>query len=205
MQASASPLRRIGLTGGIGSGKSTVAAMLTACGAVLIDSDAISRELTQAGGAAIEALRKAFGADCIDAQGALDRARMRTLAFADPGVRWRLEAVLHPLIGAETARRGAAAGDAVLVFDVPLLAESAHWRDRVQRVLVVDCSGATQIERVARRPGWDRAAAERVVAQQASRALRRSIADAVVFNDGIDFAALEAQVGALWRSWIGVG
>ena len=205
MHAGADPLRRIGLTGGIGSGKSTVATMLAACGAVLIDSDAISRELTQAGGAAIGPLRDAFGAECIDAQGALDRARMRALAFADPGVRLRLEAVLHPLIGAETVRRGAAAGDAVLVFDVPLLAESAHWRDRVQRILVVDCSSATQIERVAQRPGWDRAAAERVVAQQASRALRRAIADAVVFNDGIDLAALEAQVRALWRSWIAPG
>lgn len=203
MQASAGPLRRIGLTGGIGSGKSTVAAMLVACGAALIDSDAISRELTQAGGAAIEPLRQAFGADCVDAQGALDRSRMRALAFAEPAVRLRLEAVLHPLIGAETVRRSAEAGDAVLVFDVPLLAESAHWRDRVQRILVVDCSSATQIERVTQRPGWDRAAAERVVAQQASRALRRAIADAVVFNDGIDLAALEAQVRALWRRWIG--
>jgi dephospho-CoA kinase len=205
MQASADPLRRIGLTGGIGSGKSTVATMLAACGAVLIDSDAISRELTQAGGSAIGPLRDAFGAESIDAQGALDRGRMRALAFADPGARLRLEAVLHPLIGAETARRSAAAGDAVLVFDVPLLAESAHWRERVQRILVVDCSIATQIERVAQRPGWDRAAAERVVAQQASRALRRAIADAVVFNDGIGLAALEAQVRALWRRWIAPG
>ena len=203
MQASAGPLRRIGLTGGIGSGKSTVAAMLVACGAALIDSDAISRELTQAGGGAIEPLRQAFGADCIDAQGALDRSRMRALAFAEPAVRLRLEAVLHPLIDAETVRRSAEAGDAVLVFDVPLLAESAHWRDGLQRILVVDCSSATQIERVTQRPGWDRAAAERVVAQQASRALRRAIADAVVFNDGIDLAALEAQVRALWRRWIG--
>ena len=203
MEASAGPLRRIGLTGGIGSGKSTVAAMLVACGAALIDSDAISRELTQAGGAAIEPLRQAFGADCVDAQGALDRSRMRALAFAEPAVRLRLEAVLHPLIGAETVRRSAEAGDAVLVFDVPLLAESAHWRDGLQRILVVDCSSATQIERVTQRPGWDRAAAERVVAQQASRALRRAIADAVVFNDGIDLAALEAQVRALWRRWIG--
>ena len=203
MEASAGPLRRIGLTGGIGSGKSTVAAMLVACGAALIDSDAISRELTQAGGGAIEPLRQAFGADCIDAQGALDRSRMRALAFAEPAVRLRLEAVLHPLIDAETVRRSAEAGDAVLVFDVPLLAESAHWRDGLQRILVVDCSSATQIERVTQRPGWDRAAAERVVAQQASRALRRAIADAVVFNDGIDLAALEAQVRALWRRWIG--
>jgi dephospho-CoA kinase len=195
------PLRRIGLTGGIGSGKTTVAALLVARGAVLIDTDAIARVLTQPGGAAIEPLRAAFGAACIDAQGALDRARMRAMAFADPGVRRKLESVLHPLIGAETQRRSEAAGDAMLVFDVPLLAESAHWRARVQRVLVIDCGAATQIARVARRPGWDAATAERVVAQQASRTARRAIADAVLFNDGIDLASLEAKLDSLWRRW----
>ena len=196
-------VRRIGLTGGIGSGKSTVAQMLVALGAVLVDSDAIARELTLPGGAAIPALREAFGAECLDAQGALDRERMRALAFADPGVRRRLEALLHPMIGAETARRAAAAGDAALVFDVPLLAESLHWRARVERILVVDCRVATQVERVLRRPGWSREAAERVVAQQASREARRAIADAVLFNEGIALPALEAQVRALWERWAG--
>ena len=196
-------VRRIGLTGGIGSGKSTVAQMLVALGAVLVDSDAIARELTLPGGAAIPALREAFGAECLDAQGALDRERMRALAFADPGVRRRLEALLHPMIGAETARRANAAGDAALVFDVPLLAESLHWRARVERILVVDCRVATQVERVLRRPGWSREAAERVVAQQASREARRAIADAVLFNEGIALPALEAQVRALWERWAG--
>jgi dephospho-CoA kinase len=196
-------VRRIGLTGGIGSGKSTVAQMLVALGAVLVDSDAIARELTLPGGAAIPALREAFGAECLDAQGALDRERMRALAFADPGVRRRLEALLHPMIGAETARRANAAGDAPLVFDVPLLAESLHWRARVERILVVDCGVATQVERVLRRPGWSREAAERVVAQQASREARRAIADAVLFNEGIALPALEAQVRALWERWAG--
>ena len=196
-------VRRIGLTGGIGSGKSTVAQMLVAFGAVLVDSDAIARELTLPGGAAIPALREAFGAECLDAQGALDRERMRALAFADPGVRRRLEALLHPMIGAETARRANAAGDAPLVFDVPLLAESLHWRARVERILVVDCRVATQVERVLRRPGWSREAAERVVAQQASREARRAIADAVLFNEGIALPALEAQVRALWERWAG--
>ena len=196
-------VRRIGLTGGIGSGKSTVAQMLVALGAVLVDSDAIARELTLPGGAAIPALREAFGAECLDAQGALDRERMRALAFADPGVRRRLEALLHPMIGAETARRANAAGDAPLVFDVPLLAESLHWRARVERILVVDCRVATQVERVLRRPGWSREAAERVVAQQASREARRAIADAVLFNEGIALPALEAQVRALWERWAG--
>ena len=196
-------VRRIGLTGGIGSGKSTVAQMLVALGAVLVDSDAIARELTLPGGAAIPALREAFGAECLDAQGALDRERMRALAFADPGVRRRLEALLHPMIGAETARRASAAGDAPLVCDVPLLAESLHWRARVERILVVDCRVATQVERVLRRPGWSREAAERVVAQQASREARRAIADAVLFNEGIALPALEAQVRALWERWAG--
>ena len=196
-------VRRIGLTGGIGSGKSTVAQMLVALGAVLVDSDAIARELTLPGGAAIPALREAFGAECLDAQGALDRERMRALAFADPGVRRRLEALLHPMIGAETARRASAAGDAPLVFDVPLLAESLHWRARVERILVVDCRVATQVERVLRRPGWSREAAERVVTQQASREARRAIADAVLFNEGIALPALEAQVRALWERWAG--
>ena len=196
-------VRRIGLTGGIGSGKSTVAQMLVALGAVLVDSDAIARELTLPGGAAIPALREAFGAECLDAQGALDRERMRALAFADPGVRRRLEALLHPMIGAETARRASAAGDAPLVFDVPLLAESLHWRARVERILVVDCGVATQVERVLRRPGWSHEAAERVVAQQASREARRAIADAVLFNEGIALPALEAQVRSLWERWAG--
>lgn len=192
---------RIGLTGGIGSGKSTVGRMLVARGAVLIDTDAISRELTLPGGGAIDALRREFGDAMIDADGALDRGRMRALAFDDAAARRRLEAVLHPMIGAETERRSALAGDAVIVYDVPLLAESAHWRDRVDRVLVVDCSAATQIDRVMRRSGWDRSMVERVIAQQASREARRACADAVILNDGLSLQQLDEAVGAVWQAW----
>jgi dephospho-CoA kinase len=197
---SPAPLR-IGLTGGIGSGKSTVAALLAELNAAVIDTDAIARELTLPGGAAIEPIRAAFGAEFIDAQGALDRVRMRSHAFADPAAKRRLEAILHPLIGRETERRAAAAVAPVLVFDVPLLAESATWRTRVHRVLVVDCREATQIERVQARSGWDAATVQGVMAQQAPRAARRACADAVVFNDGIDRDALAAELRELWLRW----
>jgi dephospho-CoA kinase len=210
----AETIRRIGLTGGIGSGKSTVAALLAGHGATLIDTDAIARELTAAGGAAMPALIERFGPAVADASGALDRAAMRDLAFGDPTAKAALEALLHPLIGRAAGERAAAAGEgAVLVFDVPLLAESLRrqppprpgWRDRVQRVLVVDCEIATQIERVAHRPGWDRAGAERVVQAQATRAERRAIADAVIHNDGIGLDALAAEVATLWQAWCAAG
>ena len=192
---------RIGLTGGIGSGKSVVAGMLISRGATLIDADAISRRLTAAGGAAMPALKAAFGEPLVGADGALDRTAMRALAFSDATARHRLETLLHPLIGAEALREAAAAIGPVVVFDVPLLAESRHWRERVDRVLVIDCSVATQFERVLLRPGWSRDLAERVIAGQASRPLRRGVADAVVFNDGISLAALDAAVGAIWKYW----
>lgn len=194
-------MRRIGLTGGIGSGKSTVAALLAGCGAAVIDTDAIARELTLPGGAAIEPIRAAFGADFIDTHGALDRARMRGLAFSDATAKRRLEAILHPLIGTETERRAALSDAAVHVFDVPLLAESATWRTRVHKVLVVDCTPATQVARVQARSGWDTATIDGVIAQQAPRAKRRACADAVIFNDGIALDALQAQVQVLWSRW----
>ncbi|MBZ8141326.1 dephospho-CoA kinase [Rubrivivax gelatinosus] len=193
--------RRFGLTGGIGSGKSTVAAMLAALGAAVVDTDAIARELTAPGGAALPALAAAFGPDIVGADGALDRDRMRALAFADPGAKRRLEAVLHPMIGAEALRRAEAAGARPVVFDVPLLAESAHWRARCDRILVVDCPEQTQVERVTRRSGWSEEAVRRVIAQQAPRAQRRRIADAVVFNDGKPLGDLEHEVRALWALW----
>jgi dephospho-CoA kinase len=192
---------RIGLTGGIGSGKSTVAAMLVERGAWLVDTDAIARELTLPGGAAIPALAAEFGADMIDAAGALDRDRMRTLVFADARAKARLEATLHPLIGREATRRAALAEGRTVVFDVPLLAESGHWRARVDRVLVVDCSEETQVARVMQRSGWSADAVRRVIAQQAPRALRRSIADAVIVNEGLGLEALREEVGALWALW----
>jgi len=192
---------RIGLTGGIGSGKSTVAGLLAAHGAQIIDTDAIARRLTSPAGAAMADIRDAFGADLVDATGSLDRERMRALAFADPGAKRRLEAILHPMIGAETAREADASSADIKVFDVPLLVESGHWRSRVDRVLVFDCSEATQVERVVRRAGWSPEAVRAVIAQQATRSARLARADAVIRNDGITLAELAAEVDALWRLW----
>jgi dephospho-CoA kinase len=192
----------IGLTGGIGSGKSTVAALLADCGAAVVDTDAIARLLTLPGGKGIAPIAEAFGADTIAADGALDRERMRAIVFADPAAKRRLEAILHPLIGAEADRQAAAQADApALVFDVPLLVESTRWRQRVDRVLVVDCREATQRERVVARSGWSPAQVDAVIAQQASRLLRRTAADAVIFNDGLSREALASEVRALWGLW----
>ncbi|WP_043816648.1 dephospho-CoA kinase, partial [Rubrivivax gelatinosus] len=146
-------------------------------------------------------LAAAFGPEIVGTDGAMDRERMRAIAFADPGAKRRLEAVLHPMIGAEALARAAAAGEAPVVFDVPLLAESAHWRARCDRILVVDCREETQIERVKRRSGWSEEAVRRVIAQQAARAARRRIADAVIFNDGMALGELAAEVRALWALW----
>ena len=196
---------QIGLTGGIGSGKSTVAQTLVELGAALVDTDAIARRLTAPQGAALPAIALTFGSELVSDQGGLDRDRMRALAFGDPAARRQLEAILHPLIG-ETARAEAAgaaqAGAAAVVFDVPLLTESAHWRERVDRVLVVDCEEATQVSRVMARNGWSEEAVRRVIAQQASRPLRRSIADTVIFNDSLSWQTLRNEVFSLWRHWL---
>jgi len=192
---------RIGLTGGIGSGKSTVAGFWAEAGATVIDTDAISRRLTAAGGAAMPLITREFGPDLLSADGALDRGRMRELAFADRSVKRRLEAILHPLIGAQTQREAAASSSDLIVFDVPLLVESGRWRARVERVLVVDCEQGTQLARVLQRPGWSREAAEAVIQQQASRARRRACADAVIHNEGLDLADLRGQVLTLAARW----
>mgnify|MGYP001144723460 FL=1 len=191
----------IGLTGGIGSGKSTAAQGLVALGARLVDTDAIARALTLPGGAAVPALAAEFGADSLTADGALDREKMRRLVFADPGAKARLETILHPQIGAEARRQAAASGGRPVVFDVPLLTESSHWRARVDRVLVIDCDEATQAARVAQRPGWTEEAARRVIAQQAPRAARRAMADAVICNEGLTIAQFQAELRALWALW----
>ena len=197
------PTLRIGLTGGIGSGKSTVAGLLAQLGATVIDTDLIARQLTLPGGAAIEAITAAFGTELIDAAGALNRTRMRALVFTDATAKRRLEAILHPLIGVETERqaRAAAAAPAV-VFDVPLLVESGRWRARVDKVLVVDCREATQIERVVARSGWTPQAAQAVIDSQATRSQRRACADAVIFNDGITLEQLSVELGSVWREWV---
>lgn len=192
---------RIGLTGGIGSGKSTVAGLLASHGAQIIDTDAIARRLTLPGGAAIAAIRAAFGDAAIDPAGALDRERMRALVFGDPQARRRLEQILHPLIGVETEREAAASPAAVKVFDVPLLVESGRWRAIVDRVLVVDCSEATQLARVMQRAGWSEDTVRAVIAQQATRAARLACADAVIHNEGLSLDALGAEVAQLWARW----
>ena len=197
----APPALRIGLTGGIGSGKSTVAGLLAAHGAAIIDTDAIARRLTLPGGAAIASIRGEFGDELIDATGALDRDRMRALVFADNRAKRRLEAILHPLIGIETERQAQESAAAVQVFDVPLLVESRRWRGIVDRVLVVDCSEATQVERVVRRAGWPEQTVRAVIAQQARRESRLACADAVIRNDGITPSELSAEVDALWARW----
>ena len=194
---------KIGLTGGIGSGKSTVARRFATLGALVVDTDALAHALTAPGGDALPAIAAAFGDDLIGPDGAMDRAKMRALVFAQPAERLRLEAILHPMIGAATRAQAsrASAGQAV-VFDVPLLAESGTWRARVDRVVIVDCTVATQIARVMQRSGWTPDAIERTIAQQASRAQRRAIADAVIVNEGLSIARLAAEVDALWNAWM---
>ena len=202
MNLVAPPPLRIGLTGGIGSGKSTVARLLAGHGAKVVDTDAISRGLTRAGGAAMPALREAFGDAVIGPDGGLDRDQMRRLAFADGTARSKLEAILHPMISDAAQREAAAATDAaVIVFDIPLLVESGHWRDSVHRVLVVDCSEATQVARVMARSGWTADSVKAVMAAQATRERRNSIANDVVLNDGISQADLARRVEALWNEW----
>jgi len=186
----------IGLTGGIGSGKTTVANLFGERGAALIDTDAIAHQLTTPGGVAINAIRTAFGDSFIGADGAMDRARMRAHVFADAAARKRLEAVLHPLIRSETARAAQAARGDYLIFVVPLLVESQQWRTRTSRILVVDCSEDVQIARVMQRNGMTRAQVEAIMAAQATRAERLAAADDVIENNG-DAAALLPQIERL--------
>ncbi|MBX3631628.1 MAG: dephospho-CoA kinase [Simplicispira sp.] len=195
---------RIGLTGGIGSGKSTVGTMLAALGAALIDADALSRASTASGGSAVPLIAQAFGNDYIDASGALDRARMRQSVFSDPSARARLEAIVHPIVLRGIAQQSQAALQAdarLLVLDIPLLVESGRWAAALDAVVVVDCRPETQIERVAQRNGLPRAHVQGIMDAQASRTERLRAADAVLFNDGLSLAALEAQVRSLARSF----
>lgn len=196
--------QRIGLTGGIGSGKSTVARMLVGCGATLVDADAIARQVTAPGGAAVKQIASQFGDDVITAEGALDRDRMRQLAFNDPAARQRLEAIIHPLVSQETLRQAglaAKAGSPCIVFDIPLLVESGRWRQQLDQVLVVDCSEAAQIARVMAREegrsGWTRDVVEKIMAGQASRAERLAAADICICNEGLSLPSLGLLVRQL--------
>ena len=185
---------KIGLTGGIGSGKSTVAAIWQTLGAEVIDADTLSRQTTASGGTAIAAIARAFGAEFIAPDGALDRERMRSLAFADPAAKQQLEAIIHPLVSAETQRLLDAATASCVVFDIPLLVESGRWRARLDQVLVVDCEEATQKARTVARSALTADAVDRIIASQASRAQRLACADAVIFNEGLTLVQLQAQV-----------
>ena len=191
---------QLGLTGGIGSGKSTVAQMLADRGAAIIDADAISRATTASGGAAMAAVREQFGPEFVAADGSLDRARMREKVFKDPTARQRLEAIIHPLVTRETERQAGAAmqaGKRCLVFDVPLLAESSRWQGRVDKVLVVDCDPETQVQRVVARNGLSADEVRRIIAAQSSREKRLAIADWVILNDGLSLDELREKVNAL--------
>jgi dephospho-CoA kinase len=188
---------RLGLTGGIGSGKSTVAALLAQAGAGVVDADAISRACTASGGAAIAPIQLQFGAAFVTADGALDRERMRLQVFEDLQAKARLEAIIHPLVGLEIATQARALevqGKRCIVFDIPLLVESGHWRKSLQRVLVVDCSAPTQVQRVTQRSGLAPAQVEQIIAAQATREKRLAAADWVLCNDGLTLEELATLV-----------
>lgn len=192
---------RIGLTGGIGSGKSTVSQMLQTRGAAVIDADAIARSLTAPQGAAMPAIAYTFGAVFVTAEGALNREHMRAHIFSKPQAKQALEAIIHPLVAQETQREAQLAianGHHTLVYDVPLLVEAgARWRAQVDRILVVDCLEETQIQRVMARNGLSREDIQSIIVAQASRSQRLAAADWVICNDAITLEALRECVGCL--------
>ncbi|UVW29568.1 dephospho-CoA kinase [Massilia sp. H6] len=191
----------VGLTGGIGCGKTTVADMFAALGASVIDTDEIAHALTAPHGAAMPALLAEFGDDFATPSGALDRARMRELVFADASARARLENILHPRIRAATQAAASIAGGAYVMFVVPLLIESGQWRERVTRVLAIDCPEHVQIARVMARNGLSETQVRAIMAAQASREQRRAAADDIIVNDdGLD--ALRPQVLALHAQYL---
>ncbi len=196
----ASKTLRVGLTGGIGSGKSTVANILAELGASVIDADAISRNTTTPHGSAIEAIKHAFGAAFITTQNSLNRDQMRALIFNDSGAKERLEAIIHPLVKFEMQQQFLAAertGASLVVYDIPLLAESAHWRQELHRIVVIDCGPETQIQRVMTRNSLARTHIEQIIASQATRAKRLSVADVIIFNENINLDQLHVEVAQI--------
>jgi dephospho-CoA kinase len=191
----------VGLTGGIGSGKSAAADAFEKLGATVVDTDAIAHELTGPGGAAIAEVRRLFGDALVDAAGAMDRKRMRELVFADAEKKQRLEALLHPMIRAESERRIAAAPGPYVVHVVPLLVESPGFRERYRRVLVVDCPEALQVARVRQRSGLAEADIRRIIASQIQRESRLAAADDVIDNSGT-IAAMQQQVRRLHEKYL---
>lgn len=191
----------VGLTGGIGSGKSAAADEFGRLGATIVDTDAIAHELTAPGGAAVPEIRRLFGKAFIDASGAMDRQRMRDLVFSDAEEKQRLEGVLHPMIRAESLRRIAEAKGPYVVHVVPLLVESPGYRERVARLLVVDCPEELQISRVRQRSGLPELQVRRIIASQIQRERRLAAADDVIDNSGT-IAALQQQVLKLHEKYL---
>jgi len=188
--------KRIGLTGGIGSGKSTFGSLLVDRGFACIDADAISRDLTGVNGAAVSHIQQVFGEDFIAADGSMDRSKMRALVFAQPHAKTQLQSILHPLIRAVIADKEAAfkaKGKPLVVLDIPLLVESASWSKQLDGVLVVDCSEDRQIARVMARNGWTREEVQAVMSAQASRQERLAAATWVIDNDSDDMEDLKRQ------------
>lgn len=194
----------VGLTGGIGCGKSTVADLFAELGASIVDTDVIAHGLSAPHGAAMPAILAEFGSDFATPEGALDRARMRTLVFSDATARARLEAILHPRIRDATAAAAAIATGPYVIYVVPLLIESGTWRQRVARVLAIDCSEDTQVARVMRRSGLSADAVRAIMAAQVTRQQRLASADDVIDNDdnehGIE--ALRPQVARLHEHYL---
>jgi dephospho-CoA kinase len=191
----------VGLTGGIGSGKSAAAEEFVRLGATVVDTDVIAHELTGAGGAAIPEVKRLFGRAFVDAAGAMDRKRMRDLVFSDAEEKARLESLLHPMIRAESERRIASAAGPYAVLVVPLLIESPGYRARLGRVLVVDCPEALQIARVRQRSGLPEAEVRRIIASQIQRERRLAAADDVI-NNSDTIAALQQQVRELHEKYL---
>ena len=198
-----SRLFSIGLTGGIGSGKSIVADLFQARGASVIDTDQIAHALTKPDGLAMPAIRAEFGAAFIAADGSLDRSAMREHVFTNPSARLVLEAILHPMIATQTRLAADEARGAYLIFVVPLLVESGKWRDRVDRILVVDCSENLQRERVMRRNHLTEKQVADIMQAQVTRAQRQSAADDVILNES-DLGTLETQVDELHNLYLGL-
>lgn len=194
---------KIGLTGGIGSGKTRVADLLQSWGASVVDTDAIAHGLTAARGAAMPALIECFGAQAVRADGAMDRDWMRARVFGDPDARKRLETILHPLISSQTEQLARASTGPYLVFVVPLLVESGRWAARVDRVCVVDCEPEIQVARVQSRSGLTPETIRRIMTAQADRNSRLAAADDVIFNGaGVSTAQLECAVSERHRQWL---
>jgi dephospho-CoA kinase len=186
----------VGLTGGIGSGKTTVANMFEARGAAVVDTDQIAHQLTAPGGAAIPQIHAQFGEAFLTTEGAMDRTKVREYVFAEPAAKARLESILHPLIRIETERAAAQAQGLYLVFVVPLLVESGTWKQRASRVLVVDCPEELQVARVMSRSGLSESQVRAIMAAQVPRQVRLAAADDVIVNDG-EPSAIAPQVERL--------